>query len=640
MKSFSPGLIGRLAFALAWHALIVLAIVTVPSFVFALPLWLIPLRDLFPSAVLVMVYGVLTLIVIGREWLERPLPVVQIGIWFLAALAPTFLVFLFYLPDVASLSEPVITSTIALMAVGIGLYPFVRDRARLALPVLGTAVLAVVVFNLTTVRDQRLDPVVYQLPINTSLYTVEAQTYRNVVPIPFSRGGGLAPLSGDVLLVTGDGLMYLVAPGDDNVLDVRQLPHQVPSNAAEFIADAQEATDTQRFRVTDILVDERDGAVRMLAAHHFWSVSEQCIRLRISLYDGDRDAIVTSSDAIDWTTLFETEPCLPIKKIGAPFSGHVSGGRLALLDVDTLLFSTGDLGWDGYNSSPAFSQEEGSDYGKIISIDLASGEKTIISSGLRNAQGLTVDSDKRIWATDHGMEGGDELNLILPGANYGWPYATFSTDYGTHVWPPNKSQGRHDGYEQPMFAWLPSIGISGLIEVRGGLFDAWTGDLLVGSFSGNSLFRVRTDDERVVAIERIQMPETDWRIRDLIETRDGRLLLWLDGGSLALIYPSTTPLTGSGLFVARCGNCHVIDDGTAHRIGPDLRNVVSRDIASAPGFRYSSSLQQLDGKWTKSTLDEYLRSPAAFATGTSMEFAGIAEEEIRRAIIDYMIDPD
>lgn len=640
MKAISLGLSGRVIFAAAWHALVLLAVVTVPSFVFALPLWLISLRDLFPSAVLAVVYGVMALAVIGGEWLQRPLGAIQIGLWFLAGLAPAFLFFLFYLPDRVGLSEPVIASTIALMVAGMGLYPFVRDHAKLAIPVLGTAVLAVLAFNLATVRDQRLDPAVSHLPINTSLYTVEAKVHLNLVPKPFSRGGGLARLSGDVLLATGDGLMYLIAPGEDHVLDVWQLPHEVPSNAAEFIADAPEATETYRFRVTDILVDERDGAVRMFAAHHFWKVSEQCVGLRISRYDGDRDAIVNSSEAIGWTTLFETEPCLPLRQVGSPFAGHVSGGRLALLDADTLLLSTGDLGWDGHNGSPAFSQEEDVDYGKIISIDLASGEKTIISAGHRNAQGLSVDSGKRIWATDHGMEGGDELNLIHPGANYGWPYASFSTAYGSHVWPPNQSQGRHDGYALPVFAWLPGIGISDLIEVREGLFDAWKGDLLVSSLKGSSLFRVRSQDERVVAIERIRLPESDFRIRDLVETRDGRLLLWLDGGALMLIYPSMAPSTGSGLFAARCSGCHLIDDGTAHGLGPDLGNVVGRDIASAPGFGYSPSLQSLDGTWTKTNLDEYLRNPAALATGTSMEFAGIADEETRSAIIDYLIDPD
>lgn len=634
---------GRLTFAFLWNAFVVVTVVVVPSFVIALPLWLIPLRDLFPGALMIAAYGVATLAIVVREWLAGPLPAVRVYVWFLACLAPVFLFFVVYLPDSVSLSEEVVFWTFALMAVGMGLYPFVRDYAKLAVFALGTAALATVAFNITTVRDQRMDPTISNMLVTTSLYPVEGKVHRNVVPKPFARGGGLARLAGDVLLATGDGLIYLITPGEDNVLEVRKLPHQVPINQTDFIADAPTATETHRFRVTDTLVDERDGGVRLFAAYHFWKVPEQCYIMRIARYDGSRDAIVNSDEPLGWTNILDTEPCLPFRETGSPFSGHVSGGRLVLLDADTLLLSTGDLGWDSFFSSPAFSQTEGVDYGKVISIDLVSLEKTIISKGLRNTQGLTVDSGKRIWATDHGMEGGDELNLIRPGANYGWPFATFSTDYGSHAWAPNKSQGRHDGYELPMFAWLPGIGISDLIELRGDLFDAWRGDLLVSSLSGSSLFRVRPADERVVAIERIQLSDSvsqSFRIRDLVETRDGKLLLWLDDGALVAMYPSTTPSTGSGLFAARCSACHAIEDGTRHGIGPDLRNIVRGDIANAPGFGYSPALQRLDGTWTQGMLDEYLKNPTTFVPGTSMEFAGIADEESRRAIIGYLSDPD
>ena len=73
-----------------------------------------------------------------------------------------------------------------------------------------------------------------------------------------------------------------------------------------------------------------------------------------------------------------------------------------------------------------------------------------------NAYLDVVDKSGRIWATEHGPQGGDELNLNKDGRNYGWPFVTYGVDYGTHAWPINKTNGRHPNFEGPRFAWVPS----------------------------------------------------------------------------------------------------------------------------------------------------------------------------------------
>jgi glucose/arabinose dehydrogenase len=114
--------------------------------------------------------------------------------------------------------------------------------------------------------------------------------------------------------------------------------------------------------------------------------------------------------------------------------------------------------------------------GKVVAIDLVTKAARIIASGLRNPQGLLAARDGTIWLTEHGPQGGDEINIVREGANYGWPYVTYCTEYGWRPlrnWPLNPVQGRHDGYERPAFVFVPSIGISNLIQPDSREFPLW-----------------------------------------------------------------------------------------------------------------------------------------------------------------------
>jgi glucose/arabinose dehydrogenase len=124
------------------------------------------------------------------------------------------------------------------------------------------------------------------------------------------------------------------------------------------------------------------------------------------------------------------------------------------------------------------------------------------------------------------------LNLIQVGRNYGWPVVSYGVEYGTHTWPPNPVQGRHDGFEQPVFAWTPSIGISGLLRVIGDRFPLWRDDLLIGSLDGRTLWRVRLVDNHPVLTEPIPI---DTAVRDLFETGTGSIVIW-DDRSTSLVW--------------------------------------------------------------------------------------------------------
>ena len=189
---------------------------------------------------------------------------------------------------------------------------------------------------------------------------------------------------------------------------------------------------------------------------------------------------------------------------------------------DHLLVVVGDHKQDKCAQDPA------SHLGKLVRVEIATGRPATLALGLRNQQGLTRDAAGNLWETEHGPQGGDELNVLVAGGNYGWPQVTYGVGYESKV---NVSRaeavGLHDGFIKPVFAWVPSIGISSVIVNDERLFPLWKDDLLIGSLVGRALFRVRRDGVDMQYVERIAVGN---RIRDLAQMPDRRLALLLDGG--------------------------------------------------------------------------------------------------------------
>jgi glucose/arabinose dehydrogenase len=183
------------------------------------------------------------------------------------------------------------------------------------------------------------------------------------------------------------------------------------------------------------------------------------------------------------------------------------------------------------SSTDVVAQDAAFSYGKTIAIDVADGGSSFFTIGHRNAQGLYIDHSGHIWSTEHGPQGGDELNRLIRGGNYGWPYATYGTEYGALSWPLNKpeSEWKEQRYQHPVFAWVPSIGVSNLVVVEQGLFSRWYGDLLISSLRQETIFRTRLRDGQVAYLEPIVIGS---RIRDILEGHDGSIVLWTDDDTL------------------------------------------------------------------------------------------------------------
>lgn len=293
-----------------------------------------------------------------------------------------------------------------------------------------------------------------------------------------------------------------------------------------------------------------------------------------------------------------------------------------------LLLAVGDHAFDGWGSDFAISQDTSAWYGKTILIDPETGSAEMFSLGHRNPQGLLIDPDGQIWSTEHGPRAGDELNRIVRNANYGWPLVTFGGGYESLEWPMSDTQFEHTGYELPFYTWMPSIEPSNLIRINGDEFAHWRGDLMVASMKDGALWRLRVRDDRLIYLERIPI---GYRIRDLVEDADGRIILWTDEGFIVRLGK-----VRDGLVFSPCSTCHRTDGGPVHGIGPNLWGIVGRPIGAAEGFAYSDAMQSASGTWTTEALDAFIASPSSFLPGTAMQFAGIPDSTTRVEIIRYL----
>ena len=151
-----------------------------------------------------------------------------------------------------------------------------------------------------------------------------------------------------------------------------------------------------------------------------------------------------------------------------------------------------------------------------------------------NPQGFALDRQGQVWITEHGARGGDELNLIVEGFNYGWPNVSYGTLYSGLPVSGVESIGRHEGYELPRMAWLPSIAVSAMTRLEG-FHEAWDGDFMLGTLRSNMLVRVRVSEGRVVFSEFIKV----WkRVRDVHQHISGAAALWSDENEFIFLTPA------------------------------------------------------------------------------------------------------
>ena len=183
-------------------------------------------------------------------------------------------------------------------------------------------------------------------------------------------------------------------------------------------------------------------------------------------------------------------------------------------------------------------QDLATTYGKVVRVNLdgtppadnpftdAPGAiPTIWSLGHRNIQAAALDAEGRLWTVEHGPQGGDELNRIEPGLNYGWPVISYGQNYNGS--PVGEGITAREGLEQPVYYWDPVIAPSGMAFCDGAMFPEWQGDLFIGGLSSKAL--VRVDVNGMSATKGDQWP-MGTRIRDVDQGPDGAIWVLEDGG--------------------------------------------------------------------------------------------------------------
>jgi glucose/arabinose dehydrogenase len=246
----------------------------------------------------------------------------------------------------------------------------------------------------------------------------------------------------------------------------------------------------------------------------------------------------------DAKVIFRSQPAMPSKRLGGK-----TGGRIAVAPDGSLFVTVGDR-----SDSPPWdvAQRMDTDLGKIIHIT-ADGAPApdnpyigkagvlpeIWATGTRSQEGLAFDPRTgRLWEIEHGPRGGDELNIIEKGKNYGWPVITHGIDYpGTAI---GEGITHKEGMEEPVYYWDPVIAPSGLAFYTGTLFPQWRGSVFVGGLGAKMLDRLTMENDRVVAEEPL-LTDLHARIRDVRVGPDGAVYVLTDSGAGS---PSpNTPLT-------------------------------------------------------------------------------------------------
>lgn len=286
----------------------------------------------------------------------------------------------------------------------------------------------------------------------------------------------------------------------------------------------------------DLFAEGQGGLLDIVLSPDFEETRDVYISYAYGNIEANGTALVRAY--FDKTTL--VNPTVIFRASPPKSAAQHFGGKIAFLPDDTLVLTLGD-GF-AYRED---AQKADTHLGKLVRLsrtghpaagnpftgiegpngsdDLYLGD--IYSLGHRNSQGLAVDSKTgELWEHEHGPRGGDELNRIIAGANYGWPLATKGRDYqGARISPYESFEGMID----PVHNWVPSIAPSGLAIYRGDMFPDWNGDALIGGLASRDLRRVDLENGVSVGEEDL-LSDLNGRIRDVRVASDGAVLILLE----------------------------------------------------------------------------------------------------------------
>jgi len=334
-----------------------------------------------------------------------------------------------------------------------------------------------------------------------------------------TRGPALAVMKDDTILLGGGRTGGEILTWNKQKTSLRSLGTFIPANRRNV---------DSRFAINDIaILSESAASAKLLISYPRLGLNRSCVEIAVDELAFDRKSQRVKFVA-NW---FISKPCVPISAV------QHTAGRFAVIDKNSVYVTIGDLGF-----SEIGNRSKRGDLGSIFKLSAKSAVR--ISQGHRNPQGIVLFDNKTLLAAEHGPQGGDEINVIVEGGDYGWPFVTYGEPYGSGDYVRPSTTGSHVGYIEPIQYWVPSIAPTELVQLPKQGWGDWGRALVLGTLREEVLVFIEINENfEVVESMRVEMGE---RIRDLELLNNGSLIATTDSGQLITIVnssPNTAPST-------------------------------------------------------------------------------------------------
>ena len=321
---------------------------------------------------------------------------------------------------------------------------------------------------------------------------------------------------GAALAVLADGSLLLGGGKSGGELFTYNIESKSLKKIATLISPNRRINDS-KFAINDIgILTQSSSAVKLLVSYPRLGLERNCVEVVIEQLDFNR-LTQKVKRVSNWLI---SKPCVPISAVQ-----HTSG-RFAVIDQSSAYVTIGDLGYPQISD-----RKKRGDLGSIFKVSAKGAVK--ISQGHRNAQGIVLFNNKDLLAAEHGPRGGDELNLIKAGSDYGWPFVTYGQPYGSGDYVRPTKTGTHAGFVEPLKYWVPSIAPTELVQLPKSGWGDWNNQLVLGTLREQVLVFMAID-ERFVVTNTVNV-DIGERIRDLEVLSTGELVATTDSGQLLVI---------------------------------------------------------------------------------------------------------
>jgi glucose/arabinose dehydrogenase len=289
------------------------------------------------------------------------------------------------------------------------------------------------------------------------------------------------------------------------------------------VAKSSERLNDSRFAVTDIAVlDEAGNEISLLISYPQYQRAKSCVSVVMYQYQLNLAASPTLTKGKLW---FSSKPCVPVSAV------QHAAGRIAVINKSSAYLTVGDLGFTKIGN-----RSVRGDLGSVFKVSAGTATKSKverISQGHRNQQGIVLIGND-LYVSEHGPRGGDELNLISKGKDYGWPAVTYGEPYSSGDYVRPRTTGSHEGFTKPLYNWVPSVAPTELIQLpNGNTWGGWAEQLVMGTLREQSLIFIELKTRSSVGeVVKVDVGE---RIRDLEMGKNNQIIATTDAGQLLFI---------------------------------------------------------------------------------------------------------